>query len=296
MFAKDRFAHARQREEDIIKGTHTPVKEATMTDFDEIRGFSSRVVDLRNISDESAQRIAAMLAGRRQRIQAEAASPAKAAVQVSVLLEELDSEERAARDMLRRTEQKDFEKVGLAEQEARLSSALNFESHQRRIEAEKHIRRKQNKLRQEILRESFWNFAKKSERLIDFEGKTKNIDASPSIRETTTILAEVYRDSALPFATDPEECWQRGVTTVPSLQRPIVVPSPDRRSAHTIPPYHVLSETLRHQYWSTRDGSRVPLPTSPDVSQRREGPVEYRSTPFATFAHNFPFHVAPPEY
>jgi hypothetical protein len=177
-----------------------------------------------------------------------------------------------------------------------------MESHRRRVEAERRFAKKQHRLQQEILRESFWNFAKHHNgSRDDTAGGTK--PSSVSIRDATTVLSEVYRDSMVPFATDPEECWQRGVTIPPSLQRPMVVPSPDRRSVHTIPSYHSLAESLREQYWAARGGADrgvpIVLATTPERAQRRgrEGSVEYRGTPFATYAHNFPYHVPPsPEY
>lgn len=276
-----------------------------MSDVIDIRTFSSRVVDLSNISEESAARIAAMIAGRQQRLQLEAQSPAKSAAAFAALFDDIASEERSNRDILRRTEQKEWEKMSLAIQEARQYTAQSLAAHQSQAAEQKKIHQQQEKIKQRILRESFWNFMKQSADASPVSrGSTSSLPSrssgqraagSPDMRETTAVLSELYRDSVVPFATDPEACWQRGITTPPAQQRPVVVPSPDRRKLHVIPPYYALAETLREGYWTQREerGAPAVLDSLGVRTPEQRSRIEYRRTPFATYAHNFPFSAPP---
>lgn len=65
--------------------------------------------------------------------------------------------------------------------------------------------------------------------------------------ELTRLLSVAHAPCIMPFATDPEECWRRGVTVPPDAQQPIRVELPNGRTA-TIPTYAALGQTLRQRY------------------------------------------------
>lgn len=270
--------------------------------MDEVRCFSSKHVDLRTIPDASAERIAHLLRGKRERAAAEAKAVAQQdQTTVAMCVDDVEAEERTARDLLRKTEQKDLDKLHRSIQEILEENKDALQEYQRHAVLEKQRQQKVEKLHNEVLRESFWNFMQQQRKEKPMHASLDRTPTRATIDDATEILSHVYEESMLPFAADPHECWQRGVTVPPSLQKPVAVQSPDR-SIHVIPPYHAAAQALRDKYhdhcqhapqwWRFDTQAASPsYCTHPSPT----GKVVYRSTPIATYVHNFPYTQEPVE-
>jgi hypothetical protein len=261
---------------------------------EDIRAFSSKVVDLQSIPKESASRIASLLQARRARVVSEAAAAgSQDQVITSMGLDEMEAEERAGRDGILKQEQKGFDWARRQLQDALQGSEASFSEYQKLTKWEHARDKKVRELEQQILRESFWNFQRKVG-IADHSARRapgERAPAAATIDDATVVLGSLFEHSMVPFATDVEECWRRGITQHPSQQTPATVGSPDRRRTSTIQPYYEFAEQLRNEYrrkpqdewWRTSNLNSAQRPTT----------TQYRSTPMATFAHNYPYHVPP---
>ncbi|CUI15340.1 Hypothetical protein, putative [Bodo saltans] len=261
---------------------------------EDVRAFSSKVVDLRSIPKESAGRIASLLQARRARVISEtAAAVSQEQVITSMGLDEMEAEERAGRDGILKQEQKGYDWSRRQLQDALLGSEASFNEYQKVTKWETARNKKVRDLEQQILRESFWNFQRRAGVADHNTTKTqRERSGAPvaTIDDATVVLGSMFENSMVPFATDVEECWRRGITQHPSQQTTATVGSPDRRRTTTIQPYYEFAEQLRNEYRSKPQDEwwRSPRPASQHPTS-----TQYRSTPMATFAHNYPYHVPP---
>ncbi len=259
--------------------------------MDDVRSFSSKIVDLRSIPQESASRIASLLRARRERAVADAAAAVSGEhVITSMGVDEVDAEEKFGRDGILKQEQKGMDWMRRQMQDALQGSEASFLAYQELTKLEAMRDKEVRRLEQEMLRQSFWNFQ-------DREGLQKSSrdphgskHSTATIDDATQVLSSLFERSMVPFATDNEECWRRGITYHPSQQKPTTVESPDRRKTATIAPYHEFAQNLRDTYRSKEpeDWWRITSHTSPNKHS-----TLYRSTPMSTFAHNYPYHAPP---
>lgn len=260
------------------------------TAMEDVRSFSSKIVDLRSIPQESASRIASLLRARRERAVADAAAAVSGEqVITSMGVDEVDAEEKFGREGILKQEQKGMDWIRRQLQDALQGSEASFLAYQELTKLEARRDKQARKLEQEMLRQSFWNFQDREGLQKPSRNAQGGKNSSATIDDATQVLCSLFERSMMPFATDNEECWRRGITNHPSQQKPTVVESPDRRRT-TIAPYHEFAQSLRENYRSKQpeDWWR----TSPSKSPSKHSTC-YRSTPMSTFVHNYPYHAPP---
>ncbi|RNF25760.1 uncharacterized protein Tco025E_01952 [Trypanosoma conorhini] len=87
------------------------------------------------------------------------------------------------------------------------------------------------------------------EQFLDFWRKQKRERLQRRPVHVGKVLMDAYKHNVLPFATDPVECWERGVVVPPELQQSVVLS--DSKGSVSLPAFHELSMRLRtayHQY------------------------------------------------
>lgn len=260
---------------------------------------------------DSVPRIAAMFAARKARTLASRALRTQHKVQLSVStqvsLDETQMEARNKYDILCREEQKEYGELA----RKILESHESLKERQRRYEKVMRLERDRDekcaKIQHKLYRESFVAFMEQQRQAADKAHSSPSAGfRSPAGRRTTPqgddmdsvtkALTKLYEPCLLPFATDPVECWERGVTVHPMAQTPIHIASPDKKSVLVIPTYHELASNLKEKYLAEREAKGGHLVTGyPQVEQRpvKRNQVDYASSPLATYARNYPYHVPP---
>ena len=115
------------------------------------------------------------------------------------------------------------------------------------------------------------------------------------INQTTEAIATAYEASLMPFATDPEEFWRRGVVVPPEAEQPVLIHSPKfGQSPVSAPTYHQFATSLIERYNQHREQNGMWMPPKAEAftpSPRRM--VVQKKSPIATYVENYPFHLPP---
>ncbi|EKF30086.1 hypothetical protein MOQ_006104 [Trypanosoma cruzi marinkellei] len=106
---------------------------------------------------------------------------------------------------------------------------------------EKELRMEKAKKQRILLEEQLYR-----EQFLDFWEKRKKEQLRNLPIHPDRVLMNAYRHNTLPFATDPVDCWERGIVVPPELQQTVVLL--DSEGSVLLPAFHELSMRLRTAY------------------------------------------------
>ncbi|ORC85501.1 uncharacterized protein TM35_000341130 [Trypanosoma theileri] len=133
--------------------------------------------------------------------------------------------------------QEEEEISGIMRRWIKCSAFFTSEIHSmKEIEQKKvEVSRRQNILEKQIYREEFLRFWEK--RKHQHHHRPVNL---------SKFFMIAYSYNILPFATDPVECWERGIVVPPELQQSVEIS--DSEGTVSLPPFHELSMRFREAY------------------------------------------------
>lgn len=256
--------------------------------------YISKHVDISALSKDSLERVAELSRRRREQLLQEEDEEVKMQEQKGIAAgerNEMAEDERLEREQLIRLEEK--ERDALRKRGDSHSIKQKLENFNRVRLLEERRDKKIRALQQEIAREVFratWQAPTEHRH----SPRPHMLSSSPQLRqqgmrEATILLRHAHEYAVPPFATDPEECWGRGVTVAPDLQHGAIGTSD--LSKAKLPSYHELGAVLRQKFAEAKGRGenflshpKLEQPMS-STSPERFSP---RSSPFATFVGNHP--------
>jgi hypothetical protein len=274
-----------------------------MAAIDSIRQFRSKVVSTSTLPEDSLQRIAELVQRRREQsaVGAAPASPtstaaspdssAKAALQRDRAV--VIAEESSGREVILAAQAKGMERIEqiLAEDGTKVAA---MKAKMIRVQALERARQAELKRLADLQRResflAFWNNIDRS----CLDGNVGHKDRA-AINEGTEALAAAYEASLMPFATDPEEFWKRGVVIPPEAEQPVLIHSPKfGKTPVSAPTYHDFAASLQERYKAHREQNGMWMPPKSEAyspSPRRS--FVQKKSPIATYVENYPFHLPP---
>ena len=188
---------------------------------------SSAIDDVTTLPEESQLRIAKMLQGRTERLEAEEAMAAEIAGAMGDYewVEGLVQDEDLDRLLMYQSQQQEWRKLM---QEAnssfeQLPDDAKLPVHIRvpEVTRRKKLKRLERERNMKLLRHTLQEHAARREKVTTRDGKEVSSEEAMKIKErkkALQLLRKAYEPMVPPFAADPEELWRRGVTVPPSLQ------------------------------------------------------------------------------
>ncbi|KEG13153.1 hypothetical protein DQ04_01181070 [Trypanosoma grayi] len=196
--------------------------------------------DLKELPGGSYERVAALTQSYRQRLAQAGSSvvidhPLKREERVNLFL----TEEAEQRYSIERGEQNDAWTI--SRRWSKQSSLFGRELHAIKEARQKkeQLMKQRALLEEQIYREQFLYFWRKQKQQHHHKRYSYPSDV-------VKLISYAYKHNVLPFATDPIECWERGILVPPELQQAVEVS--DDRGTILLPPLHELSMSLREAY------------------------------------------------
>jgi hypothetical protein len=265
--------------------------------MEDVINFKSRFVDLSALPSDSLQRIAALVQARRANNEAAEekwkAAQQKKQQELNVAIEKILDDESQAREVIAKSESMYWEHLHALCQEEQADFAESMQRYQKIRELEQLREKKIHLIQQKMFRETFKEFWKSKD---PARCRSNTERARETIDDVTEMLSRGYRQSTIPFATDPEECWSRGLAVPPEAECPVEIASPTRGPL-VLEPYHRFMARMVANYNShlatagTYSVLETVKPSPPKLPERKQ--VEYMSTPIATYMHNFQYTRIP---
>lgn len=270
-------------------------------------------LDASSISDDTRQRVAAMLKSRRDRMMEEERefldslkneeATATFTREIAVTLNE---DELTSRTIIKKQEEKAFDRLVKVfdEQFQHLSAGMLTVRQQKEIEASR--ARKIKALETDLNRERFylyWDMHQKQRDDMLRHGvggsagspfgssSSKKQQADPNSQEAqmhrmTAVLRRAYENSAPQFATDPEELWKRGQALPPTAATSTTIGS--QPGEFDLPAYHELGKKLRDQYRKHQSQNGVGASIANPNNNNNNG-----ASPFKPSQSGSPFYRKP---
>ncbi|KAF5226284.1 hypothetical protein ECC02_000407 [Trypanosoma cruzi] len=190
-----------------------------------------------DLPEESYERVVALARAYRQRLtETDQNSGTAHALDREEYVDSLPKEEVMRRRRIEKKEQDAMSIVMKLWKQRSIAFANELRTiREKKLRMEK-VKKQRILLEEQLYREQFLDFWQKRKK-----EQLRNLPIHPD-----RVLMNAYRHNILPFATDPVDCWERGIVVPPELQQTVVLL--DSEGSVFLPAFHELSMRLRTAY------------------------------------------------